>query len=455
MSLVNDSVEESSPLIHSSDDIDVVINPDGDQMDKKDNSVSVVFSLWSTMIGSTLLAMPKTFREAGVFPGIPGMALMCAVMCYTGIIMVRCGSYYGRTTLQILASHHPAMRVSSILVSVVIFLGAMCLYHVYLTQSILAFAKIDMSDDKWRIIVTLCVTAFVFLVGALKSLTPIFKASSYCIIVIVFIIIFIIVKSAFQLANDDCPKKLEQKVGLGFNGVGNIAVLLSTLGVALFCQNIMLSILTQATRPSKTPRNCVIAWICVSLSYGIPSVIATIAFAPCADFKGDFIEMFDDPFTDVARVAIMLLVGVVYPLLLFAGRQQILSFRWEEGKNPYIAHIGNNCVMLAITSIPSLINMSVVLVAALVGLFGLYWGICIPTISYIRARREQGTATVPFLVAHGALLAFAVCLICITVLSVVGVIETGDHGTIVSPPSIPVPTNHSNNLTQWLWAAPV
>lgn len=57
--------------------------------DKKQSSLVTIFSIWNTMIGSSLLTMPYAIMETGWVLSFFVMALMCGLCCYTCVLILR------------------------------------------------------------------------------------------------------------------------------------------------------------------------------------------------------------------------------------------------------------------------------------------------------------------------------------------------------------------------------
>jgi len=311
-----------------------------------------------------------------------------------------------------------------LIASQLVFVGACMLFHVYITESFLDFIHKDMTFTKERVITACGIAGVVFIVGLLKSLAPLFKASSYCIVIIMFCLVFILVKSGIQ-TTEACSAPLAGEFGITWQGVGPVAALMAVMCVSFFCHNFVLTVLKEATRPEKNSRNVYLAFCGTGISYLVPSAVATYAFRHCGDFNGDFIEMFHDPYSDVARAAIIVLVLVVYPIVLYVSRTQLLSEAIGE-EYSYGVHVLYNFLYLVITAVPACLNVKLTVVSALVGIFGTYWALLFPTGTYIRHRWVSGERSTRFLALHGAIVVLGAALIVITVLNEAKVIKAAD-----------------------------
>ena len=385
-------------------------------------------------MGSTVLVMPALYRAAGLFCAIGATAVIGSLTAYTAVIMTKLGAHYG-TVKDITDSFSRPLRYVTLASSILVIIGASMLFHTYIVESALDFLHADMHDSKKRVITAIATGGLVFLIGLLKSLGPLFKASSYCIAIIFFCLVFIVVKSAQQM-HDTCAAPMTGEFGLKFQGVGPVAALMAVMCVSFFCHNFVLTILKEATRPAKNARNVALAFGGTGVSYLIPSGLAVYAFRRCGEFTGDFIEMFHDPYSDVARAAIILLVLVVYPIVLYVSRAQLFGevYGGDGIKGvPYPAHVGYNLVFLAITSTPAALDVPLTVVSAIVGIFGTYWALLLPAATFIRYQWTVKDNRSPFFfVAHGLIVFLAVALIVITILNEAGVIPAAHPPPLVN-----------------------
>lgn len=62
--------------------------------ENKQSSIMTIFSVWNTMMGSGLLALPWGFSEAGIFGGIAIVILVGLLAWYTCWLVVKYGMKY-------------------------------------------------------------------------------------------------------------------------------------------------------------------------------------------------------------------------------------------------------------------------------------------------------------------------------------------------------------------------
>jgi hypothetical protein len=249
-------------------------------------------------------------------------------------------------------------------------------------------------------------------------------ASSYCIIIIAFCLVFVLVKSGRTL-NKGCALHQEKAVGMTWSSFGAVASLMSVMCVSFFCHNFVLNMLKESTRPMKNARNVSLAFLGTACSYLVPSGLAVIAFRHCDEFDDDFIEMFHDVYSDITRAAIIILVLVVYPIIASVARSHLFAEIYGENVPfAYKYHLLYNFVFLALAMMPTSVGASLTVISSLEGIMGTYWCLCVPVFIYMRSRMGDDTATLGFKIGHGAILLLAVVLMIFTTLAVAGVVST-------------------------------
>jgi hypothetical protein len=421
------------------------------ELDDKDNSVSVITSVWSTMMGSTVLVMPAMFRDAGMIASVISLVFMCFLCAYTAVTITRLGRLHGMSTKEVVGTLPPAPRIFTYISAIAILVGASMLFHVYIVECIMALAGLSINKDaEYRVLCAIGTGFLVFVMIIPRSIKILFVASSYGIVIIGFCLLFIMIKSILQFARNDCSPKLESDYGTNYGGFGPVASLMSALTISFFSHSFVLQLVSQSTRMSKVPRNVFISYMCAGVSYCVPAAVATMAFSNCKTFSDDFVGMFSDPFADAARFAIILLVLIVYPIVIAIARTQFIEAVWnqnaEDAKRG--THIGLGGVMIAIVTIVPCVNAGPTTVAALLGVLGTYWALILPCALYLHTRWKSQSLTKPLIIGHTIVMVFAVVLIIITITSVAGIISSAAPlpPTAVAPllPHVPA-ANHTNH----------
>jgi len=386
----------------------------------KPNSATVIFSLWSTMIGSTLLLMPRITRDAGIFPSIGATVLMCISNTFTATLMIRLGDAYGMNTAAVLEQFGRAVHMFGVLVSVVVLLGACSIYHIYICDGVMKLASVPIDDMKYRPLFAVGIALVVFVVGLLKHLQPLFKAAGYAIVLVMLIVAFILVKAVLQFTDKktDCVPS-SSPLGMGWNGFGPFVENCAAMALSLYIHSLLLPILRCATRPEKNTRDLCVAFVATATSIAGPAALAAYAFRNCETISSDFLTMFDDWFTTVARCAVILLVAIVYPILLFNSRQQTIPILLQREDFPYWCHVLFNVVALVLCTIPCAIHAQTTIVATTLGVCAIMWVTLLPVAmhwAHVR-RTDPERQTFLFIAVHAVLCLFGVGLIIVTLLS--------------------------------------
>jgi hypothetical protein len=402
------------------------------------NSLAVVFSLWSTMIGSTLLAMPKIVSSTGIISSIVGTAIVCVSNTYTVQLMERLGKFHGNNGTVVLKDAGKYVYPFATLVSVAVLLGANTIYNIYICDGLMNIAKIDPKNEHYRPIFSAAIAGVFFVVGMLRSLKPLFKAAGYAIVIVIFIVAFIIAKAAEQLVhNDQCtvaaapaahsgntstttvaPHHTVTSSQLVWRGFGPFVENCATMSLSLYIHSLVLPIMNLANRPQNNPRDLVISFIATAISIVGPASLAAYAYKDC-DIDGDFLDMFDDVPTTVARVAVVLLVGIVSPIVLYNARNQLLGIVFGRDDFPYWGHLVFNILAITLTTIPCALGVGTNVVAAIAGICSIFWVTFLPVgmwWSHV-SRRESERLTVLFYIVHVIVLLFGVLLVAATVIS--------------------------------------
>lgn len=430
VSAVNSDYESSTPTFLSRADAgptrEEIVSPDTYLLKhegsgaKEGNSLRVIFSLWSTMIGSTLLAMPRVVRDAGIVSAVVGTAIVCVSNTYTVQLMEKLGRFHDNNGTAILVDAGRKVYLFATVVSVIVLLGANTIYMIYICDGLMTLADIPTTNTKYRPIFSVGIAAAFFLVGLLKSLKPLFYAAGYAIVIVVFIVAFIIAKASQQLVHGNaCDEVMEEPAEMVWTGFGPFVQNCATMAVSLYIHSLVLPIISLATRPRNNPRDLVVAFIATAVSVVGPAALCAYAFRYCKDVNGDFLEMFHDPETTVARVAIILLVGIVFPILLYNARNQLLGIITGREDYPYWAHVVFNVLAIAVSTVPCAMNVATTVVAAAVGICAVFWVSFLPVGLwwYHVKRRERERLSVGFYVVNGAVIAFGCVLVVSTILA--------------------------------------
>lgn len=387
----------------------------------KSNSIAIIFSLWSVMIGSTILLMPSMARETGVYTAAFGTLFICIINSYTAVLMEKLGNFYQGDCSHVVNQFGRIGYYITTPASVLIFVGAMIIYESYITDAIMTLSHLDLADKKWRSIVSCSIGGLMFFVGLLRSIKPLVRVASSMVLVITLMMVFIVVKSGLQLGHSSCEHD-NVTHGLSWTGFGPLINLLSAMSLSLFCHNMITSITNESTNKKNISRDIFIAFFATAASNIGPAIMAVYAFRNCKTIEADFLGMFDDPFATVARVGISILVAVVYPILLFNARGQALQMIFGPDF-PYWSHVAFNVICLVACTAPVAFQAKLTMIAAFAGVCAIVFTLIMPVFMWIQHSRIHApeNVTVLFWIVHGFLFLFGLALMILTILSQAGV----------------------------------
>lgn len=111
-----------------------LVEKDGSSYEQ--SSWSTIFSIWNTMIGSTLVALPYGFSQSGILLGLGIIVLVGSISCYTCNLVLHHGKYF--YDLGDVVHYHFGSRLQtlSMICSVLVLLGACIAYHILMQESL-------------------------------------------------------------------------------------------------------------------------------------------------------------------------------------------------------------------------------------------------------------------------------------------------------------------------------
>eukprot|EP01121_Diplochlamys_sp_Union-15-3_P012982 TRINITY_DN3960_c0_g2_i2.p1 TRINITY_DN3960_c0_g2~~TRINITY_DN3960_c0_g2_i2.p1 ORF type:complete len:358 (-),score=26.03 TRINITY_DN3960_c0_g2_i2:23-1066(-) len=247
----------------------------------KQKSLVTIFSLWNTMMGSSLLTLPWGFSESGLIMGIITLLVVGVLTWYTCTLIVKHGLNRpdgSNVELFDLCKEHFG-KVGEILpwfASILVLVGALVAYDILMmdslysnVQSVIYWSTGHNSSQIWtKGFSAAIVIAVVFPIANLKSFSILVKFNSVGILCIALIVIFILVSSF--------------KHGLKFDNVPlyntGFIHLAGLLNVSFFIHNCVVAIMKDQENPKKNVRDLTIAFILAGLTYCIIGAITYLAY---------------------------------------------------------------------------------------------------------------------------------------------------------------------------------
>ena len=238
---------------------------------KKVSSIQTIFSIWNTMIGSSIVSIPYNVYNAGIIPTVI-IGLLYGFICYfTCSIVVKLGGkeeefanvVYNYFNYGFGKKSAKFGRILQITFNLMINTGATFVYFLIINQNLypclcllLKAFNIDLNEedlsphfDKFSLFYcALIVGLLVFPLTILKEMGALVKFNSYGIYFVSSLLIFVIYNGIRTISNDNFHFEYKENVegskdrNLFLFGE-NIGILAGTLSLGLFCHSVILNIL--------------------------------------------------------------------------------------------------------------------------------------------------------------------------------------------------------------------
>ena len=387
---------------------------------KKISSFQIVFSIWNTMIGSSIVSIPFNVYNTGIIPTI-FIGLLYGYICYlTCSVVVRLGGKENDFAVVVYNYFYygfgkRAAKVGKyvqIIFNLMINIGATFIYFLIINQNLfpciclfLRVFKFDIDPDDLAphferfslFYCALIVSLLIFPLTILREMHFLAKFNSLGIYFVSVLLIFVIYRGIATMATDSFKfeykenKKGNEERYLYLFGE-NPGILTGTLSLGLFCHSVILPLMKNNRNPENNQRDLFLGYVCVSLTYIIIGIFGYIGFSGAEfepDFKDNWFRFFesDNYFILILRILSVIQLSSIFPILFFVVRSQLFSnfFKsYEKGESrvPFIvfsiillglcimvlyffysllgtliAYIGAGTALVLIYTIPSLINM--------------------------------------------------------------------------------------------------
>eukprot|EP00004_Rigifila_ramosa_P020871 TRINITY_DN5474_c0_g1_i1.p1 TRINITY_DN5474_c0_g1~~TRINITY_DN5474_c0_g1_i1.p1 ORF type:complete len:498 (+),score=122.02 TRINITY_DN5474_c0_g1_i1:160-1494(+) len=328
------SVSEFEPPAHVLPPELLVVSSLSSSTGEKQSSLTTIFSIWNTMIGSTLLTMPWGYAQAGLIGGVGSVFFLGAISYYTCALVVDDGAAVSDDFIETCRYYlGPKGRIASWACSVLIFLGALIAYSILLSDSLFSIVNTigkwagaeDVSDDSeyatWdKNTAVLVLMAAIFPLTMLKKLGILLKLNSLGIASVVYMIFFVTGKSGEKMATVDklATAPIE-------SGVGQFAGILT---LSYFSHSFVQTILKNNAEQKNNKRDLAAAYILVGICYGLPGMLAYIAYGEEPDgLEQNFLNNLGDNDIGafIARLLLLFQLYLVFPTLLYIFRIQFFG----------------------------------------------------------------------------------------------------------------------------------
>ncbi|KOB66283.1 putative sodium-coupled neutral amino acid transporter 9-like protein [Operophtera brumata] len=292
------------------------------------------FSVWNTILGSSLLTMAWGVERAGLPAALILLASMAALCLYTAHVLLRVSYHHGSETCEVPALCRtllgPGAEVVAHIFSLLVLIGANIVYWIlianFLYFTVNYFLDLDPSGAASHNATVICPNHGIN--GSLIIPQPVEESPYWGLHTTVPIYVALIVFPLLNFRNVSFFTR--------FNSLGNslptdvrawsdAAVLSGMLALSFYIHNIIITIMSNNERQDKNARDLTIAFVLVTLTYTLVGAVFYMCF-PLAKscIEDNILNNFEmhDVMTVVARILLLFQVVTVYPLVAFMLRSE-------------------------------------------------------------------------------------------------------------------------------------
>mmetsp|Transcript_27364 Transcript_27364/g.45631 ORF Transcript_27364/g.45631 Transcript_27364/m.45631 type:complete len:444 (-) Transcript_27364:360-1691(-) len=311
------------------------------------SDASIIFTLWNTMMGSTLLIMPYSFHECGWVLGVAMALVIAYISKYTTAIIVRYGMPLDPSAEFADLAHTFLGRKGwgcALIASLGVCLGAACAMHGYLAKTLDQLFDNEHDDGGFGLkheltrmlgkhqqgAAAALALIVLFPLVNMPSMSLLARFNSMGVICVLCILLVAIVSATIA---GPSPSALESSSIA--QPIGTSSKVLGIFSLAFFVQNCSITVFRAAANQQNNERNLRIAYVLVYFTYVGMGLISTVCpplhnEAALSTFgKRGFLALKQPPqmagFLLAARVAVLLQCITVYPVLLYFVRAQFFS----------------------------------------------------------------------------------------------------------------------------------
>ena len=348
---------------------------------KKVSSIQTIFSIWNTMIGSSIVSIPYNVYNAGIIPTLV-LGLLYGFICYfTCSIVVRLGGkeeeyanvVYNYFNYGFGKKSAKFGRILQITFNLMINTGATFVYFLIINQNLypclcllLKAFNIDLNEedlsphfDQFSLFYcALIVGLLVFPLTILKEMDVLVKFNSYGIYFVSSLLIFVIYNGFHTIVKDnfhfEYKENIEGSIDRNLFLFGeNISTLTGTLSLGLFSHSVILNLLKSNKIQENNQRDLFWGYFCVTMTYIIIGIMGYIGFSG-SDFSSDFKDNWflfyksDNYFILVLRILNVVQLISIFPILFFSVRKQLFMTFFESQLNNTISIIIFSAILLVL-----------------------------------------------------------------------------------------------------------
>ncbi|XP_068728121.1 sodium-coupled neutral amino acid transporter 9 homolog isoform X1 [Montipora capricornis] len=416
--------------------------------ESKQNSLITIFSIWNTMMGTSLLSIPWAIQQAGFALGLILMILMAGICLYSCYLILKsaedsteyseilefsdiCKKYLGKPGEVIAVLFSLAAIAGTAIVYWVLMSNFLYYSGTYIRESVVhaysvpswknsstvevlcpntGHSKGNITEDDlfkadqsnffkvWhqQYSVPFFLIAVLFPLCCVKSPTFFTKFNSLGTLSVLYILIFSITKASIWGIHMDFSTLPMFKT--------SFPALTGILTLAYFIHNCILSIMRNQEQPKNNARDLSIAYCLVALTYISVGFLFYMAFP--RDKSCIQQVLLDnlpaqDVMTFIARLFLLFQLTTVFPLIVYITRVQFLLYFFNKVYPSFLHVFVLNLVLVACCVLCAVFYPHVGNIIRYVGsLSGLAYNYSLPCIVYIMIQRRNGQLTIPSAVFH-------------------------------------------------------
>ncbi|XP_071952040.1 neutral amino acid transporter 9-like isoform X2 [Antedon mediterranea] len=418
----------------------------------KQGSIVTIFSIWNTMMGTSLLSMPWAIQQSGFACGVVLLIVMAGLAlytCYRVIEAVRsleqsnpgqimefsdaCRQYLGRWGLY-----------GSVVFSLSALIGAMIVYWVLMTNflySSVYFIYGDatkslpkdadiigshcpiichkdngntsnstdepatMFDKVWSETDTVPLYLLIIIFPLINFKSPTFftKFNALGTMSVLFLFVFVIVKAAcwgIHFNTVDYDVKLFQIQFPALTGI---------LSLGYFIHNCVSSIMRNQRHPENNKRDLTIAYILVAVTYTFVGVVFYITFPSSKNcIEDNLLKNFphDDVLSFAARLFLLFQMVSLFPLLMYIMRVQVMHQFFGEIYPSFKHVVVLNAILVSIAIAFAVFFPSIGTIIRFSGSFcGLAYVFTLPSLVYLLRLKEKNALKSYIIGVHAVVMA--------------------------------------------------
>ena len=345
---------------------------------KKHSSISTIFSVWNTMVGSSLLTIPWAFSNSGIVLGIFISFITFIIAFYTCNLYIKLAGNdtdFADTVYKYFGKYG---WIITMLFSNLLMFAVVVIYYELMSQALFPIIaaiiewiwknEVDL-DTNLRLnsfsLFYTCIglTIILFPVISKKDISLFIKLNSFGVLFVCIILLFILSygfysfgNTNFKISNEknDFSSK-ERNISLFRSSFNSLAGMM-TLGYYL--HNIALSITKENANPKNNTRDVFLGYFMVFLSY---SLVGTLGYLGFSGYKFDkdiretqnLLLMFEATYVPafLVRITCFLQMFSVYPMLFCITRNQFQSIIYKGREMTKTASLIFNATIILLATI--------------------------------------------------------------------------------------------------------